>query len=159
MFNPSLSKLYWKFLTLIVLIGCLGFLSSDNVPVVEASTCDSNFAQDVYACTDRQPIREGATAYTCNQNPGQYECCYNTYVNGYNLCVLQNGPIGRTPLAPMSVPEPDPDAEDPSLIEQLVRSCRMFGTVHSFARARYDDCIADGGTQDVCCVTSFAPLQ
>jgi hypothetical protein len=156
MFNPTLRKLYSKFLALAILTGCLAFLQSDYIPVVQASTCDVNFATDVYVCTDGGPLREGAQPSNCNTYPGQYECCYNTYVNTYNLCVLQNGPIGATPLAPMSQPAEDPNAEQPSLIELRVRSCRMF---HAGLNTRYYNCMSDGGTHDVCCIMAYAPLE
>jgi hypothetical protein len=156
MFNPTLRKLYWKFFALTVLIGCLALLRSDYIPVVQASTCDVNFAQDTYACTNHLPTREGADPYTCNTYPGQLECCYNTYVNTYNSCVLQNGPIGATMLAPMSEPAPDPDAQQPTLIEQRIRSCRMF---NAGLNTRYYDCTEDGGTHDFCCIMAYAPIQ
>ena len=159
MFNPTLRKLYWKFLALAVLTGCLALLWSDYIPVVQASTCDVNFAQDVYACSNHLATREGASPYTCNTYPGQYECCYNTYVNGYNQCSLTSGPFGVTPLAPMTEPQADPDAEQPSLKEQQVRSCRMFGAVNSYARARFDDCMANESTQDFCCIYAYAPVE
>ena len=155
MFNRNLFKLCSKFLTLAILTGCLGLLYSDYVPVALASTCDVNFSYDVVACTNGGTPREGASSHDCNTYPGQYECCYNTYVNGYNLCVLQNGPIGATRLAPLTQPQPDPDAEQPSLKELQVRSCRMFGAVNTYAQARYNDCIANGSTQDFCCIYAY----
>ena len=153
MFNRSLFKLCSKFFTLAILAGCLGFLWSDYVPVALASTCDTNFAVDVHVCTNRlYPLREGAAQYTCNTYPGQYECCYNEYVNSYNLCVLQNGPIGATMLQPVSQPQADPDAEQPSLVELKVRSCRMYGTGHN---TRYTSCMANGGSDDFCCMYAW----
>ena len=152
MFNRDLFKLGSKFLALAVLIGCLGFLYSDYVPVAFASTCDSNFSYDVITCTDGGVLREGAQPYTCNTYPGQYECCFNTYVDSYNLCVTQNGPIGATMLQPVSQPQADPDAEQPSLVELKVRSCRMFGTGHN---TRYNTCMANGGSNDFCCMYAW----
>jgi len=152
MFNRDLFKLCSKFLALAVLIGCLGFLYSDYVPVAFASTCDSNFSYDVITCTDGGVLREGAQAYTCNTYPGQYECCYNTYVDSYNLCVTQNGPIGATMLQPVSQPAADPDAEGPSLSELKIRSCRLNGTGHT---TTYNNCIASGGSNDFCCMVAW----
>jgi len=152
MFNRDLFKLSSKFLTLAVLIGCLGFLYSDYVPVVRASSCDTNFSEDVHICSNRiLPIREGADPYTCDTYPGQYECCYNTYVDSYNLCVLQNGPIGATMLQPVSQPAADPDAEGPSFIELKVKSCRLNGAHNT----RYNTCMANGGTDDFCCMYAW----
>ena len=152
MFNRSLFKLCSKFFTLAILAGCLGFLSSDYVPVALASTCDSNFAYDVLACMDGWPPREEAPPYSCNTYPGRYECCFNTYTNSYDLCVLQNGPIGAVMLQPVTQPSPDPNAEQPSLIELKVRSCRMFGTGHN---TRYNTCMANGGSNDFCCMYAW----
>src|SRR3954452_11034103 len=152
MFNRSLFKLCSKFFTLAILAGCLGFLLSDHIPVALASTCDSNFAYDVLACLDGWPRRDGVPAPDCNTYPGQYECCYNTYTNSYDLCVLQNGPIGATMLQPVTQPAPDPNAEQPSLIELKVRSCRMFGTGHN---TRYNTCMANGGSNDFCCMFAW----
>jgi len=151
MFNRDLFKLGSKFLALAVLIGCLGFLYSDYVPVALASTCDANFSYDVITCTDGGVLREGAQPYTCNTYPGQYECCFNTYVDSYNLCVTQNGPIGATMLQPVSQPAADPDAEGPSFIELKVKSCRLNGAHNT----RYNTCMANGGTDDFCCMYAW----
>jgi hypothetical protein len=151
--NRDLFKLGSKFLTLAILAGCLGFLSSDYIPVALASTCDSNFSYDVIACLDGWPPREGAPTPSCDDTyPGEYQCCYNTYVNTYDLCVLQNGPIGATMLQPVSQPAADPNAEQPSLVELKVRSCRMFGTGHN---TRYNTCMANGGSNDFCCMYAW----
>ena len=152
MFDRNLFKLCSKLLTLAILTGCLGLLYSDYVPVAWASTCDVNFSYDVLACTDGGTPREGADPHDCNTYPGQYQCCYNTYVNDYNLCVLQNGPIGATPLQPVQQPQADPDAEQPSLSELKIRSCRMFGTGHT---TTYNNCIANGGSNDFCCMVAW----
>src|SRR5262245_53857163 len=152
MFNRNQFKLCSKFLALAVLTGCLGFLYSDYVPVALASTCDVNFSYDVIACTDGGTLREGAHTADCNTYPGQYECCYNAYVNDYNLCVLQNGPIGATMLQPVTQPAADPNAEQPSLSELKIRSCRMFGTGHT---TTYNNCIAGGGSNDFCCMVAW----
>jgi len=151
--NRDLRKLCLKFLTLAILAGCLGFLYSDYIPVALASTCDANFSYDVVACTDGWSVREGAVTPHCeNTYPGTYQCCYNTYVNSYDLCVLQNGPIGATMLQPVTQPSPDPNAEQPSLSELKIRSCRMFGTGHT---TTYNNCIASGGSNDFCCIVAW----
>jgi len=151
--NRDLRKLCLKFLTLAILAGCLGFLYSDYIPVALASTCDANFSYDVVACTDGWSVREGAATPQCdNTYPGKYQCCYNTYVNSYDLCVLQNGPIGATMLQPVTQPAADPDAEQPSLSELKIRSCRMFGTGHT---TKYNNCIASGGSNDFCCIVAW----
>lgn len=152
MFNRSLPKLCSKILMLAILAGCLGFLYSDQIPVALASTCDSNFAYNVLACMEGSPPQQGAAPYNCNTYPGQYECCFNTYTDSYDLCVLQNGPIGATMLQPVQQPQPDPNAEQPSLIELKVRSCRMFGTGHNI---RYTSCMSNGGTDDFCCMYAW----
>lgn len=151
MLNRNLLKLCSKFLTLAILTGCLGFLYSDHIPVVMASTCDLNFSYDVLACMDGLPLREGAPQHDCNTYPGQYECCFNTYVDPYALCVLQNGPIGATMLQPVTQPQPDPNAEQPSFIELKVRSCRLSGAHNT----RYNTCMANGGTDDFCCMYAW----
>jgi hypothetical protein len=147
MFNPNLRKLYYKFLVLAILVGCLGFLSSGYVPVARASSCDVDFSENVYGCSDNV----FHTNDSCSTYPGQYECCYNAYVDTYNLCVLQNGPIGATPLQPVEQPAPDPDAEQPSFIELKVKSCRMSGAHNT----RYNTCMANGGTDDFCCMYAW----
>src|SRR5258706_11315891 len=106
----------WRWLAPAMLTACLYVVAVYHGPLVQATTCDQTFGTNVYVCT--------------NVNGGIYEDCYNTNVNTYNLCVLQNGPIGVTPLQPITAP-PRPGG-GASLRASILRNCLNGGNIPIF---------------------------
>ena len=140
-----------KLFTLALLVGAFFFILSERPVVVQATTCDSAYGTGIYTCTNQlsgaPPLCPTNTPY----NPSctvsySYTDCQSNQTAVYDLCVLQNGPVGVTPLQPMA-PPPSPTQPVGSII---YKNC-INGSVPTFLRPTYNSCIAAGGTKSDCC--------
>ncbi len=150
-----------KLITLALLVGALHFMLSEHNVAVQASTCDSQYGEGIYTCTNQIPATSDQPGMPPLCDPNSNYPPYNTtctvsytYTDCkahqdavYDQCVLSSGPIGATPLQPRTAP-PDPTFDPGGSI--IYNKCRN-GVVPLYLKKTYDSCIAAGSTKNDCC--------
>src|SRR5690349_675077 len=133
MLSSETLRISRKLFTLALLVGALFFVLTERGVAVHASTCDEQYGEGIYTCTNELPGKPPLCPSNMPYNPDctnsySYTDCQSHQDAVLDLCELQNGPVGVTPKQPETPPTRE---TSPPVGSIVYRNC-LNGSVPTF---------------------------